>query len=163
MWNQWSSSTYICNDPIGLQYTIPSTFMNLLCCTRRDAKPAFSVIVLPYMIDMYFLVLFGHRGAPFGLRLAVWYITLNRYVNPGRDLLLSVMSSQLLTACVYIYRVYILESCTCMFTHRGRDKMQPFSTRHFQIYFFNKNVSISIQISLKFAPKDPINHIPALV
>ena len=29
--------------------------------------------------------------------------------------------------------------------------------------FFNKNVWISIEISLKFVPKSPINNIPALV
>ena len=29
--------------------------------------------------------------------------------------------------------------------------------------FVNTNVRISIQISLKFVPKDPINNIPALV
>ena len=33
----------------------------------------------------------------------------------------------------------------------------------FQCIFLNENVSISIQISLKFVPKGPINNIPALV
>ena len=33
----------------------------------------------------------------------------------------------------------------------------------FKRIFFNKNVWISIKISLKFVPKDPINNIPALV
>ena len=30
-------------------------------------------------------------------------------------------------------------------------------------FFLNENVRISIEISLKFGPKDPINNIPALV
>ena len=33
----------------------------------------------------------------------------------------------------------------------------------FKCIFLNKNVRISIKISLKFVPKDPVNNIPALV
>ena len=33
----------------------------------------------------------------------------------------------------------------------------------FKCIFLNENLSISIQISLKFVPKGPINNIPALV
>ena len=29
--------------------------------------------------------------------------------------------------------------------------------------FFNENVLITVKISLKFVPKDPINNIPALI
>ena len=48
--------------------------------------------------------------------------------------------------------------------HRGRDKWSLFRRRYFQTHFFlNENVIISIQISLKFVPKGPINNIPALV
>ena len=42
-------------------------------------------------------------------------------------------------------------------------KWTQFSRRHFQMVFFNENVWISIEVSLKFVPKGPINNIPALV
>ena len=48
-------------------------------------------------------------------------------------------------------------------THWGRKKWLPFSKRHFQSYFFNEDVWISIYISLKYVPKGPINNIPASV
>ena len=38
-----------------------------------------------------------------------------------------------------------------------------FADDTFKCIFLNKNVRISIKISLKFVPKDPINNIPALV
>ena len=41
-------------------------------------------------------------------------------------------------------------------------KWPPFSGRHFQIHFRKENVWMSIQMSLKFLPKVPINNIPAL-
>ena len=41
-------------------------------------------------------------------------------------------------------------------------KWPPLSSRHFECIFLNKNVWISIEISLKFVPKGPINNIPAL-
>ena len=49
-------------------------------------------------------------------------------------------------------------------THWGRDKMvKKFSDDIFKSIFLNENVWISINISLKFVPKGPINNIPALV
>ena len=42
-------------------------------------------------------------------------------------------------------------------------KWPTFSRRHFQMYFLNENVWISIKISLKFVPIGPINNIPSLV
>ena len=40
----------------------------------------------------------------------------------------------------------------------------PQLRRHFQMdIFFNENVCISIQISLKFVPKGPTNNVPALI
>ena len=38
-----------------------------------------------------------------------------------------------------------------------------FADDTFKCIFLNENVRISIKISLKFVPKDPINNIPALV
>ena len=38
-----------------------------------------------------------------------------------------------------------------------------FADDTFKHIFLNENVIISIKISLKFVPKDPINNIPALV
>ena len=44
-------------------------------------------------------------------------------------------------------------------THWGRDKMAAI----FKWIFLNENVWISINISLKFVPRGPINNIPTLV
>ena len=49
-----------------------------------------------------------------------------------------------------------------LFTHWGRDKMAAISQTIFSNAFSYENVRISIKISLKFVPKDPINNIPAL-
>ena len=46
----------------------------------------------------------------------------------------------------------------CVLTHWGRDKMALFKW-----IFLNENLWISIEISLKFVPRGPINYIPALV
>ena len=43
----------------------------------------------------------------------------------------------------------------CELTHCGRDKMAAFIKRT----FLNKNVLISIEITLKFVPKGPINNV----
>ena len=42
-------------------------------------------------------------------------------------------------------------------------KLSRFRRRHFQMHFLNKNVCISLKISMKFVPKVRINSIPALV
>ena len=47
--------------------------------------------------------------------------------------------------------------------HWGRDKMGRYFADTFKRIFMNKNVRISINISLKFVPKGLINNIPALV
>ena len=46
---------------------------------------------------------------------------------------------------------------------RPRPNRRHFADDIFKCIFFNENVWISIKISLKFVPKDPINNIPALV
>ena len=48
-------------------------------------------------------------------------------------------------------------------TLRPRQNEQHFADDIFKRIFFNENVWISIKISLKLVPKDPINNIPALV
>ena len=48
-------------------------------------------------------------------------------------------------------------------TLRPRQNGHQFPDGSFKCIFLNENVSISIKISLKFAPKGPINNIPALV
>ena len=50
-----------------------------------------------------------------------------------------------------------------MNTLRTRQNGQQFPDNIFKCILLNENVSISIQISLKFVPKGPINNIPALV
>ena len=49
------------------------------------------------------------------------------------------------------------------FINTLKPRPTAFSRRHFQMNFFNENVWISINISLKFVPKRPINNILALV
>ena len=44
-----------------------------------------------------------------------------------------------------------------------RKKWPPFTRRHFQMYFFNENVCISIRISLNFLPGGTISNIIVLV
>ena len=51
-----------------------------------------------------------------------------------------------------------------LLTHRGLEEMDNVSqTTLFKHIFFNDNVWISINISLKFVPKVPSNNIPALL
>ena len=48
-------------------------------------------------------------------------------------------------------------------TLRPRQNVRPFPDDIFKCIFVNENIRISIDISLKFIPKGPINNIPALV
>ena len=48
-------------------------------------------------------------------------------------------------------------------TLRPRQNGRDFPDNIFKCIFLNENVSISVQISLKFLPKDPISNIPLLV
>ena len=48
-------------------------------------------------------------------------------------------------------------------TLRPRQNGRHFADDTFKLIFLNENVWISIKISLEFAPKGPINNIPALV
>ena len=52
-----------------------------------------------------------------------------------------------------------------LLTHLPLEKMAAISQTDdiFRYIFLNKNVWISIKISLKFVPRGPINNIPALV
>ena len=52
---------------------------------------------------------------------------------------------------------------TCLNTLRPRQNGRHFPDDNFKCIFLNENVQISIKISLKFVPRDPINNIPALV
>ena len=55
-------------------------------------------------------------------------------------------------------------SCLCGFnTSRPRQSGRHFPDDSFKWIFLNENVWISIEVSLKFSPKGPINNIPALV
>ena len=51
----------------------------------------------------------------------------------------------------------------CVNTLRPRQNGRHFPDNSFKCIFMNKNVCISIRISLRFVPKGPINNIPALV
>ena len=48
-------------------------------------------------------------------------------------------------------------------TWKPRQNCRHFPDDIFKYIFLNKNVYISIEISLKFVPKGPINNIPAMV
>ena len=74
-------------------------------------------------------------------------------------------------SCVWYYpkswpplQIY-LSSCTLALlnTLRPRQIGRLFADDTFKRIFLNENVGISIEISLKFGHKDPINNIPALV
>ena len=51
----------------------------------------------------------------------------------------------------------------CVNTSRPRQNGRHFADDIFKCIFLNENVGISIEISLKFVPKGPINNIPSLV
>ena len=53
--------------------------------------------------------------------------------------------------------------CYCINSLRPRQNGRRFADDTFKRIFLNENVRISINISLKFVPKVPINNIPALV
>ena len=48
-------------------------------------------------------------------------------------------------------------------THWGRENGRPFPDDIFKCIFLNEDIWISIEFSLKFVPKGPIDNIPALV
>ena len=60
------------------------------------------------------------------------------------------------------WKVYS-SSCGIINTLRPRQDGRHFPDDSFKRIFLNKNVWISINISLKFVPKGPINNIPTLV
>ena len=62
-----------------------------------------------------------------------------------------------------ICKIVILFRPQCVNTLRPRQNVQHFTGDIFKCIFFNENTSISIIISLKFAPRGPFNNIPALV
>ena len=51
----------------------------------------------------------------------------------------------------------------CLKTWRLRQNGHHFADDIFKWIFFNENIWISIQISMEFVPKGPVNNIPALV
>ena len=61
------------------------------------------------------------------------------------------------------YIVACLLLSYCFNTLRPRQNGRHFPHNIFKWVFLNKKLWISIRISLKFVPKDPINNIPALV
>ena len=60
---------------------------------------------------------------------------------------------------VHIYSTGVL----MVNTLRPRQNGRHFAVDTFKRIFLNENVSISMEISLKFIPKGPVNNIPALV
>ena len=63
-----------------------------------------------------------------------------------------------------VYFHFLLKfSTTRVNSSRPRQNRRHFADDVFKCNFFNENVWIPIQISLKFVPKGPMNNIPALV
>ena len=62
-----------------------------------------------------------------------------------------------------LYTQYSTVPVTCVNTLRLRQNGRHFPDDIFKWIFLNENVWISINISLKFVPRGPINNIPALV
>ena len=105
---------------------------------------------------------------------SVYIIVMSEWVinfkGPFSDGRISVMTSQLIWYCTIIFpdtdnqlQHYIPQSITLVITLRPRRNGCHFADDTFKCIFLNENVRISIKISLKFVPKDPINNIPALV
>ena len=69
---------------------------------------------------------------------------------------LKIPSAECLPFCIS-YNVYIVN------TLRPRQNGRHFADDILRCIFLNENIWISIEISLKFFPKGPINNIPALV
>ena len=61
------------------------------------------------------------------------------------------------------HNISILRGITAISTLRPRRNGQHSTDDIFKRIFFNENILISLNISLKFVPKGPINNIPALV
>ena len=75
------------------------------------------------------------------------------------------------TICVPVSALYVIQDISCKIrpksliinTLRPKQNGHCFPDDVFKCIFMNENIWISIQISRKFVPKDPINNIPALV
>ena len=65
----------------------------------------------------------------------------------------------------FIYHINTSMACCrqCCFNPLGPRQNGCHFTDIFKCFFLNKNVWISIKISLKFVPTDPSNNIPALI
>ena len=61
------------------------------------------------------------------------------------------------------YQVEFNQSFVALNTLRPKQKGRHIADNIFKCIFFNENVWILIEISLKFVPKGPINNNPALV
>ena len=64
---------------------------------------------------------------------------------------------------LYLTTQNVHTMCMILNTLRPRQNGRHFADDILKYIFLNKNVWISIEISLKFVPKGPINNIPALV
>ena len=81
------------------------------------------------------------------MSIAVFYVSLNKLKQTG---------------CRWFEIIW----CICDFTQntlRPRQDGRHFADDIFKWVFLNEDLWISINVSLKFVPKDPINNIPALV
>ena len=69
--------------------------------------------------------------------------------------------------CVYLHMFYVLfflsYQCAALTAWWPRQNGRRFADDTFKRIFLNENVRISIKISLKVVPKDPINNNPALI
>ena len=71
--------------------------------------------------------------------------------------------SGLMLLTTYLWQTPLIMWLTSFNTLRPRRNRRHFADDILKCIFFNENVLISINISLKFIPKGPVNNIPALV
>ena len=91
----------------------------------------------------------------------------NKYFHPQKHIAHSIKKfAGLLILMQCINKLYmslsVLGWC-CFITLRPRQNGRHFPDDIFKWIFFNENVWISINISLKFVPRGPINDIPTMV
>ena len=112
----------------------------------------------------------GQRGMHFQVDYTEWTFSIGlvylrhafAYTFYGRHRAYTNQSI-LRTSMAIVYRETLMRIRGAFNTLRPRQNGRHFPVDIFKCIFLFENVSIAIEISLKFVPKGPINNIPALV
>ena len=136
------------NGGWGISYEITLRWMSL--DRTEDKSTLVQVMAWCRQATSYYLSQCWPRSAwsvsPYGLIRPQWVKWIIMAV-PGAD----------------VSDIHIRMLSTDFNTLRPRQNGRHFADDVFKCIFLNGNLWISIKISLKFVPKDPINNIPALV